>query len=330
MGGRRILAVIAAVAMVVVAVVIRNGRDGDAGNPSTGSGALKLLCATELESVCSALNGADVSVTIEPAAVTADRLRAAHADDQSFDGWITPGLWSSIVDAQRGAVDDELFADSPDVLGRSPFVLAVWKDQRAKLNCPEPLDLGCIGDAVNSRGFRLGVAADDEAEGVLADAALSAGHIDNANFATNDLQETDLADWLTSVDQRTDRVAQNPGGRSFTELLTFGAANADGYLSTEANIGPELIQASRRNELEMLYTRPVATEDVTFARRPGKRGDQLRDIVVSDRVRKLLAEAGWRVEGQSLVAGVSATPRLPTDDGLPSGGVLSALLEITR
>lgn len=315
--------------MVVVAVVIRNGRDGDAGSPSTGRGALKLLCATELESVCSALNGGGVDVTVAPAAVALGLLRSAPADATSFDGWIAPGPWSEILDAQRGPTADKLLFGT-DVLGRSPQVLAVWKDQRAKLNCPEPLDLGCVGDAVNSRGFRLGVAADDEADGLLADAALSVGHIDNANFATNDLQETDLADWLTSVDQRTDRVAQNPGGRSFTELLTFGAANADGYLSTEANIGPELIQASRRNELEMLYARPVATEDVTFARRPGKRGDQLRGVVVSDRVRKLLAEAGWRVEGQPLVAGVNATPRLPTDDGLPSGGVLSALLEITR
>ena len=328
--GARVMAVLAAVAMVVGAIVVRARIDsGDNNAPLTGRGALKLLCASELASACEQLRGADVEVTIEPAAVTADRLRSLEANDASFDGWVAPGPWRDVVDAtpsigQRSALRFRLGPRG------SPLMLAVWKDKRVSLNCPEPLDLGCVGDAVNSRGFRLGVASDDEAVGVLADAALGVGHADNADFATNDLRETDLAEWLTGIDERADRVGMNPGGRSFTELLTFGAANADGYLSTEADIGPQLVQASRRNDIEALYVRPVATADVTFNARVGSRGDRLRALMRGERVRQLLNATGWRVEGRAPAAGVGSTPRLVDDDGLPSGGVLSALMEVTR
>lgn len=328
--GRRVGAAVAAIAMVVLALVVRGQLDKNDNAPSTGTGALKLLCATELAQSCQALDDAeaDVTVVVEPAAVTAERLAKSDETDTSFDGWLAPGPWRDVVEASGGSTG-ELFS-SASVLARSPFVLAVWKDKRVALQCPEPLDLGCVGDAVNARGFRLGVAADTEAEGVLADAALAAGHIDNPNFASNDFGETDLAEWLTGVDQKADSVGQNPGGRSFTELLTFGAANADGYLSTEANIGPQLSQASRRNELELLYVRPVTTADVMFVSRRGSRGGDLRRLVDSDRMRRLLSENGWRVDGEPPAPGVNATPRLGADDALPSGGVLHELIEITR
>jgi hypothetical protein len=183
---------------------------------------------------------------------------------------------------------------------------------------------------VIKRGFRLGVAADDQAEGVLADAALSAGHAKNSHFATNDLDETDLSDWLAAVDTNTDRVSRNPGGRSFTELLTFGAAAADGYLSTEADVGPQFARAAKRSELDLLYVTPVATADVQLAVRPGKRGDRINAIMRSERVRQLLQANGWRVPGLAPAAGINATPRLPADDGLPSAGVLAALRAITK
>lgn len=327
--GARILAAIAAVAMVVGAVVVR-ARLNDDGAPSTGSGALKLVCATELQAVCDALASADVSVTVEPAAVTAARLESVESENAGIDGWIAPGRWGEIVDSARNPSAGRLFADAKEPLARSPFVLAVWKEKRSALNCAEPLNLGCVGDAVNAGRFRLGVAPDNEAEGLLADAALAVGHTKNSDFATNDITETDLAAWLTTVDQNADRVGRNPGGRSVSELLTFGTAVADGFLTTEADAGPEFAQAARRNQLDLLYVDPVATADVTFSPRPGSRGKDLRERLDSDRVRDVLSTLGWRVAGKTSVAGIDAGKRLPGTDGLPSGGVLHALIEITR
>ncbi len=331
----RLLAFVVAVAMVLGAVAVRARiNDGDAKNASTGgSGPLELVCATELRAVCEAIDagGNGLNVTVEPATVTADRLKTLDPEDAAIDGWLAPGPWGEVVEAARPAGAGKLFADGGAPLARSPFVLAVWKDKRARLACPDPVDLGCVGDAVNTRGFRLGVAADDQAEGVLADAALGAGHIKNPNFATNDLTETDLADWLSGVDTNVDRVARNPGGRSFAEMLTFGSAVAEGYLSTEAVIGPQLARAAKRGQLDLVYAVPVATADVLFAPRPGDRGTRLRDIVRGDRALEALRSSGWRVPGRPAVAGVNPNaPKLAADDGLPSAGVLQALRDVTK
>ncbi|MEY2469084.1 MAG: hypothetical protein QOF21_1782, partial [Actinomycetota bacterium] len=246
------------------------------------------------------------------------RLKSIDADDAVIDGWLTPGPWGEIVDAARTPSADTLFDPSGDALARSPFVLAVWKDKRARLACADPVDLGCVGDAVSARGFRLAAAADDQAEGVLVDAALGAGHIKNPNFATNDLGETDLADWITGVDANVDRVSRNPGARSFTEMLTFGSAVAEGFLSTEAAIGPAFATAAKRGQLDLISVVPVATADVLYAPRRGDRGKRLGEIVRGARVVDALGASGWRVKG------------LSGGDGLPSAGVLQALRDITK
>jgi hypothetical protein len=235
-----------------------------------------------------------------------------------------------MVDTARPPSAGKLFEASGGALARSPFVLAVWKNKRPQLACADPVDAGCVGDATIARGLRVGMPSDDQAEGVLADAALGAAHIKNADFATNDLNETDLADWITSVDTRADAVGRNPGGRSFTELLTFGAASADGYVSTEADIGPELARAAKRSLLDLVYLSPVATVDVQFFARSGDRGGRLNGIVRSDRVRELLRDHGWRVAGLAPPPGVAATPQLPAGDGLPSAGVLQAIREVIK
>lgn len=325
--GKRVLAAIAAVTMVLVAVVVRDRIDSEPSG-SSGSGSLRLVCATELRAVCDALSG-EASVIVEPATATLQRLRGVDSDDAGLDGWLVPGPWGDVLAAARPASAENLFTDGV-VIARSPYVLAVWKTKRAALGCGDPFALGCVGDAVNTRGFRLGMPNDEEAAGVLADAALSAGHAGNADFATNDLAETDLADWLTTLDASADRVGRNPGGRSLAELLTFGVATADGYFATEAEIGPQLFTAAKRDQLDLLHPRPGATADVTFFARDGERGERLRRIVVSDRVRTALNAGGWRVEGVAPVVGVNAARPLPGDDGLPSGGVLLALTEITR
>jgi hypothetical protein len=317
----RVFALVAAVVMVAGALVIRDRIDNDDKGGAGGSGALKLVCASELGAVCDEIEGAEV--TVEPAWVTADRLKSVDADDAAIDGWLAPGPWGEVVDASRASSAERLFADAGDPLARSPFVLAVWKDKRAKLACAAQVEFACLGDAVIVRGFRLGMAADDQAEGVLADAALGAGHIKNADFATNDLNETDLSDWLAALDRSVDGVGRNPGGRSFTELLTFGAAAADGYLSTEAAIAPQFANAAKRDQIDVLHPSPIATADVLFVPRPGGRGDRLRAIVRGDKVRELLTTNGWRVDA-------TGSPKLPATDGLPSAGVLLAIRGITK
>jgi hypothetical protein len=306
--------------MVLGAVVIRDRLDDDDSGSGARSGALALVCATELRAVCDAIDAdeGDVDVTIEPAAMTADRLQSVDPEGAKIDGWLAPGPWGEIVDSARAPSAGDLFATPGQPLARSPFVVVVWKDKRALLACADPVDLGCLGEAVIKRGFRLGTAPDSQAEGVLADAALGAGHIKNPDFATNDLNESDLSDWIASVDTNVDRVTRSPGGRSVTELLTFGPAGADGFLATKAVADAQLAGAANRTQLDQVATVPTATADVLFSPRPGSRGERLTAIVRGDRVRQLLEANGWRTAGT------------PSSDGLPSAGVLAALREVTK
>jgi hypothetical protein len=90
------------------------------------------------------------------------------------------------------------------------------------------------------------------------------------------------------------------------------------------------VRAAKRAQLDLVYVSPVATADVLLAQRPGARGDRVAALVRTDRVRQLLQANGWRVDGLPPAAGVNATPRLPSEDGLPSAGVLEALRGITK
>ena len=59
------------------------------------------MCATELRVACDAIDG-DVSVVVEPAGVTLDRL-AALADDAESPVWLTLQPFPAMLDDLRSA-----------------------------------------------------------------------------------------------------------------------------------------------------------------------------------------------------------------------------------
>ncbi|MDQ4133181.1 MAG: hypothetical protein M3179_08260, partial [Actinomycetota bacterium] len=76
---RRVLAVLAAVAMVAGAVVVRSRLDDGDSDGVAG----RLTCGPELEAVCERLRrdqGDGLTIVVEPAGVTAERLAAAPGD----------------------------------------------------------------------------------------------------------------------------------------------------------------------------------------------------------------------------------------------------------
>jgi hypothetical protein len=75
----------------------------------------------------------------------------------------------------------------------------------------------------------------------------------------------------------------------------------------------------------VIYPAPVATADLVAIPIGGAEG-AAGDIAGNDDLRRVLGEAGWRVDGEPLVAGVDGGLDLPADDSLPGGGVLAALL----
>src|SRR5437764_8504836 len=136
----RIGAVVAAIAMIVVAVVVRDRID----KKETTA---RLTCSTELAAVCGHL-GKGIKVTVEPAGTTFDRLaKLDPGADPGLDGWLVAGPWPEMVNAdRRGRALPELFGAGRAPVAASPLV-AVVEAQRAavlRTKCGDPVHWACV------------------------------------------------------------------------------------------------------------------------------------------------------------------------------------------
>jgi hypothetical protein len=333
-------AIVAAVAMVVVAVVIRaeiddrRNTDGDA----------HLVCATELEEACTGLDDAvgGLDVTVEPAGVTAVRLSTlpdTDVDDPGLDGWLVPGPWPQIVDIVRA--QDQLrpvFEESTTTIARSPLVIFVRKDRARVLEegpCAGAVAWRCLGDAAGQAWDDLGGDFPGEvkvthtnpttsAAGLLVLAQATSQFLGNTTYSRADLETDEFRAWLA----RLEGSGTSPS--PFQEMLSaFPTAVYDATGATEAEAGPALADAAadRRDAFTLLYPEPVATADVVLALTTSdERDDDIADLAAGGRARQELAESGWRVEGHDLAKGLRKRLQLPDGTNLPpDAGVYIAL-----
>src|SRR5205807_533197 len=143
---KRLLALLAAAAMVAGAVLARDRIRSSGGETSRP----RLTCATELATVCTALEDRAI-VTVEPAGTTAQRLAGVAAGaDPGLDGWLALQPWPALVDNARSrAAAPTLFASSaPAPVARSPLTVAIWPDRLrvAQTACGNtPVTWKCLG-----------------------------------------------------------------------------------------------------------------------------------------------------------------------------------------
>jgi hypothetical protein len=336
----RFLAFMAAVAMVVGAVVIRARIDD---RPALGSGARQtLVCATELADVCTTLARQDtaVDVTVEPAGVTASRLKSVDDQKLTLDAWLVPQPWPAIVDeARQRAALPPLFETKSKTLARSPLVLVTWKDRGQALarKCGRPIEPKCVGDAAgfvdwtklggdSTWGLFKPFHADPnrEASGLLAAAAETIAFHGAAPVSAADLDEDAFLAWLHGLAQAMPNGLPESGATAVQELLTKGPAAFDVVAALEAEAGPAVASSSQRDRLQVIYPSPSVTADVILARRAGGHVGRIADFVEGDGGRKVLTATGWRVAGAPPIIGV-ARGALPAGNGLPTAGLLDAL-----
>src|SRR5919202_6922334 len=96
---RRLLALLAAAAMVAGSVAIRSRLDR---NEEDRTNPVRVVCASELGRVCDSVGRTGARVTVEAATTTAERLGTSSGDDPGLDGWLVPAPWPQIVDGRRG------------------------------------------------------------------------------------------------------------------------------------------------------------------------------------------------------------------------------------
>lgn len=340
---KRVLALVAAVAMITGAVYVRDHRSGGS---SSGAGAARatLVCASELQSACASIGAAhpEVTIRIEEAQVTLDRLAKAGGDPSSagFDAWLVPQPWPEMANQQSQQNGSAPILGEPSrVVARSPLVIAIWNDRREALNarCAGAITWRCIGEVAGSPWASTGPEAswgavkpghptpDTTAAGLLVLGEASASWFGSASYASNDFADPAFRTWFTRL-ERSIPSFPVPPRTPLDDMLFTGPASFDLTGSTEAAAGPAISAGRDSAKLSILYPAPLTTADIVAAPVAGSdAGDRVSTIIESDQTARALAGAGWRVDGQANAPGIPDEPALPADANVPRAGVLQAL-----
>lgn len=302
---RRLLALLAAVAMVAVSLYVRarlddSNGDGDSGSDGTGvdSGTFRVVCVTELAGVCQDLP-ADVSVTVEEAPMTADRL-VAEADPE-LDAWLVPTPWPAMVDEARADEGlPDLFADDAPVLARSPLAVVGGDDL-------DDCDWRCLGEGTGSGALDLGWRDPASGFGLLAVGAATAGYFADkevGSIATNDFDAA-FRSYLAELDDGAEPYAEPVTAILQTRALLEAAISYE----AEATAALDGAAPGRKEGLVLLYPEPVASVVVVLA--TATTADAAPEDL-SDMIGTQLTDTGW--------GGPSGD-----GNGLPRAGVMRAL-----
>lgn len=316
----RILALLAAVAMVVGAVFLRgrlDERKEDKAHP------LRLACAVELAQFCQDILGNKAEwMTVEHAGTTADRLAsAASAEAAGIDGWVTLSPWPQMVDQARLAAGLPAFFGRTERLAATPLAMAVQPGRSAALQtlCGTPR-LTCLGEAARKQTWpaidpkaapgAVRIALPSPATSAAGLAVLGAATLDffggRADLSTTDLEDPAYQDWLVGLSRAATPVDINT-------FLTTPAA--DVLVGLDAEVRPAIDASARLPKPAALYPSPNITVQAVVAVVPGRSGQRLGDAVAEGKSR--LSEMGWR----DVPAG---------SDGLPDPGLMAALRKAWR
>jgi hypothetical protein len=329
---KSLAALVVAAGLVVAAVVVRDRLDDGGGG---GGGGTTVACPRELARACAALAD-DHTVRVEEAGTTADRLARSSPDGAGIDVWLVPRPWAELV-ADRRARDGRgrLTGRPSAVIARTPVAVAAWDDRARALErgaCRGTLGWRCLGDAAERPwadmggdpawgAVRVGLADPHTATGLAVLGGAVAGFYGRSDYAANDFGG-DLDDWLGALAARSTPAS---AGDPVARLLTRGPAEfaAVGAPETTAR------QAADHDGTGATYPAPVATADLVAVPvgADGGPADRAADVAGDGDLRRALAAAGWRVEGERAARGVAGDQALPPGDGLPSGAVLGALLD---
>jgi hypothetical protein len=356
---RRVLALLAAVAMIAGAVVVRQRLDeGALGQPLTAEGRpTTVLCDLALEAVCRALTAdAELTVAVEEAGASLERLWglpdavSGGVPEGVPDVWVTLAPWPAMVDEERGRRGLQPLFDAASAqvaLGSSPLVLLAWEDRADVLRAScgeEVLTWRCVAPVAGQPWVSLGGDAtwgpvkpglDDPARsslGLTVLAQATAEEVQRADFGRGSLQDGAYQDWLAALG-RSVRDFSPPAGL-LAEMVLTGPAKYDVAASTEAFASP-VLAGDRAADVGVHYAEPLVTADAVAAVRGGVEADRVRAVA-----ERALAEAGWHTAtagppslGDAEVD-TTALPTNPPGSTQPSPGAMTALrstfLEVVR
>lgn len=305
---QRLLALLGAVAIVLVAIVVRSAMDEDGGAGSTGGGgddALVIVCARDLAAICDALTGA--TVIEEDAATTAGQIGSGSLP-HGADAWLTTSAWTEVVEARAPGAIDKLTA-----LAATPVVAAADPARAEALTtlCADVALWRCLGDATGNDwgtlggdarwgALRVGLPSASSATGLGVLAAVASGYFGGTDFASNDFDSTPFRGWLDTLTAPSGAGEREPVATLITARGRYTAAG-------------DLAASAKGRRVTVLTPSPGIEVTAVLAALPG--ADALdTDSPTAVALRELLVDRGWEARAGGDVA---ATLHVP--------GVLAAL-----
>ena len=332
---KRLLAAVAAIAMVAGAIAVRDVIDGDdtssGGNGGGSDETFRLTCATELADACEAIEEArdDVVVTDEDPGATSDRLvELAAGEDPGFDAWLVDGPWEAITADNRSfaGTSGGVLGEASDVLARSPALIVAREETAADLaaECGGTITWRCVGEQAGS--LRVGLATPERGDGIVTLAEAVGSFFGTTDYAANDFAQPGFSAWF---DDLTELSTQDSIGRRSplaAALAQAGLFDVVGALESQA---ARLLRG--RDGFAAIYPEPMSIAEVTLVPRDGIDATAALDRLGSDTIDESLAAEGWRTGGSApgdLPEGVDAPASLPDGANLPAPGVLQQLREL--
>ena len=299
----KLLAVIAALAMIGVALLVRSriaDDDEGAGGDGDPREAFTVMCITELEEICRTLEPEGIEVEVEDAGTTADDLADGDAD---FDAWVTIDPWPDMVDIARQQNQQTDLFGRPTAVASSDLVLLLAGETEA--------DCGweCVVEASGEQQ-EIGIPSDDSGFGVQVVGEAFSSHMGTTDFSRLDIQ--DESQWLGQL------LDFEPATDAERKMATQGTAAYIAAGTTEQRANTVLgTPGGDRKNLHLGTPEVPARADVVVASIQGSgSADRLNGLFTGQTAREAFSDEGWTaaVEG-------------PT--GLPAADLLVALREET-
>jgi hypothetical protein len=235
--GRRIGAVVVAVALIAGALLLRSTvlGDDDADEPTgpttsttaAATAAGELICVNELADVCQGVRAdhPDVRVSVQAAGVTLDAL-ARLPDDAPRPLWLTIQPYPAMLDALRTGARLEPFAGTPEAVGASRLAIASAAQRATDLTtgCGDQPLWRCIGEHAGNDWSTLAPdaaagdirpaigAADREAVALASFAAAVSGYFGRPDIRSSDWQnDPAFTPWVSRLLGAVDASALSAG-----------------------------------------------------------------------------------------------------------------------
>jgi hypothetical protein len=291
---KRVLAVLAAAALIVAAILIRNGIDDDstdAGAPSTGRP--RVVCSTEFESVCESLDSKKYDISIDAAGDTLDALAKKDADPP--DAWVTLDPFPSMVDVARRQANEDPFTATTTVIAQTDPALATIDElmPSATAVCKDKTAWACLGAAANKSWTDLGGSAGGrvlvgvanpakEASGLLTFANAVLGYFNATAVDTSSFHDAGYRSWLRTLSNGAVIVAIGGGTSPLSTMLIRKTK-----VNVAATSGAELAAAGAQAKVSLLPLTNGLPELAVVARY-SSRGAELNAAIAT-----ALAAGGW-------------------------------------